>query len=109
MRPWLRRLITRSLAIIPAALVAIYYGDEATGSLLVFSQVVLGLQLPFAVIPLIMFTSDKTKMGRFATPLWMKLLAWLTAAVIVSLNIYLLILMLGKSGWFVGMFRTAVQ
>ena len=89
MQPWLRRLLTRLLAIIPAILTILIAGEEATYRLLIFSQVVLSLQLPFAIIPLIHFTSDKTKMGEFANALWVKVLAWLTAAIIVGLNLRL--------------------
>jgi manganese transport protein len=87
LRPWLRRLITRLIAIIPAVICTALYGESGTARLLVFSQVVLSLQLSFAVIPLILFTSDRRKMGDFAIPLWMKLLAWLTAGIIVALNV----------------------
>ena len=86
MRPWLRRLITRMIAIVPAAIVAGLYGESGTATLLVFSQVILSLQLPFAVIPLVMFTSDRRKMGEFASPLWVRVLAWTTALLIVALN-----------------------
>lgn len=87
--PWLRRLITRLIAIIPAYLVIAVMGEGETGNLLVFSQVVLSLQLGFAVIPLIHFTSDKTKMGDFAIKPIVKILAWLIAAIIVVLNVRL--------------------
>jgi manganese transport protein len=90
-RPWLRRLITRLIAIVPAALMAIFGGVSGTAHLLLFSQVVLSLQLSFAVFPLVMFTSDRTKMGQFANPPWMKVLAYLVAGVIASLNILLLV------------------
>jgi len=90
-RPWLRRLITRAIAIVPAAIVAILYGESGTAKLLVLSQVVLSLQLSFAVFPLVLFTSDKVKMGEFANPVWLKVLAYLVAAVIAALNAYLLI------------------
>lgn len=86
MRPWLRRLITRMIAIVPAAIVAGLYGESGTAKLLVFSQVILSLQLPFAVIPLVIFTSDRRKMGEFASPRWMGFLAWATALLIVALN-----------------------
>jgi manganese transport protein len=89
--PWLRRLITRLIAIIPAYLVIILYGENKTGALLVFSQVVLSLQLGFAVIPLIHFTSDKVKMGVFANKMWVKILAWAIALVIIGLNVQLVI------------------
>lgn len=90
-RPWLRRLMTRLLAIVPALFTIIYYGDGALGSLLVLSQVVLSLQLGFAVIPLIHFNSDKKLMKEFAIKWWVKILAWTSAAVIVYLNIHLVI------------------
>ncbi|HUS36203.1 MAG TPA: Nramp family divalent metal transporter [Verrucomicrobiae bacterium] len=91
MRPWLRRLITRGIAIIPAVIVTAMYGENGTTRLLVLSQVVLSLQLSFAVIPLVLFTSDKRKMGEFANPLWLKMLAWIITAVIVTLNVKLLV------------------
>ena len=97
LRPWLRRLITRAIAIIPAAIVAILYGASGTAKLLVFSQVVLSLQLSFAVFPLVQFTSDRRKMGEFANALWVKVLAYTVAAVIASLNAWLLVQTL--RGW----------
>ncbi|MEO5502074.1 MAG: Nramp family divalent metal transporter [Ginsengibacter sp.] len=90
-QPWLRRMITRVIAIIPALITIIYFGDRALGSLLVLSQVVLSLQLGFAVIPLIHFTSSKVLMKNFSIPLWLKMLAWICAAVIVYLNIQLVL------------------
>jgi manganese transport protein len=87
--PWLRRLVTRVIAIVPAYIVILVYGESETGALLVFSQVVLSLQLGFAIIPLIHFTSDKEKMGVFAIKLWMKIAAWAIALIIVSLNVKL--------------------
>ncbi len=90
LRPWLRRLITRLIAIVPAVLVIAIYGDSGAGPLLILSQVILSLQLPFAVFPLVMFTSDKAKMGRFVSPLWMKSLAWFVSLVIAVLNVWLL-------------------
>ncbi|GET28596.1 Nramp family divalent metal transporter [Prolixibacter sp. SD074] len=90
-QPWLRRLITRLLAIIPALFTIIYFGDGALGRLLVLSQVVLSLQLGFAVIPLIHFNSDRKVMKEFTIKLWVKILAWLSAAVIIYLNIRLVI------------------
>ena len=88
---WLRRLITRLIAIIPAYIVIIFYGESETGALLVFSQVVLSLQLGFAVVPLIHFTSDKEKMGVFAIKPWLKISAWVIAGIIVSLNVKLVL------------------
>jgi manganese transport protein len=89
-RPWLRRLITRAIAIVPAAIVAIMYGESGTAKLLVFSQVILSMQLSFAVFPLVAFTSDKLKMGEFVNPVWLKALAYFVAFVIAGLNIWLL-------------------
>jgi manganese transport protein len=91
LRPWLRRLITRGIAIVPAAAVAMIYGESGTAKLLVFSQVILSMQLSFAVFPLVTFTSDKLKMGQFVNPLWLKLLAYTVALVIAVLNIWLLL------------------
>ena len=88
-QPWLRRLITRLLAIIPAFFTILYFGDDALSGLLILSQVVLSLQLGFAVIPLIHLTSDKKEMKGFAIKLWVKILAWISAGVIVILNIKL--------------------
>lgn len=90
LRPWLRRLITRAIAIVPAVCVIGYFGESKTTDLLIWSQVILSMQLSFAVIPLVMFTSDRAKMGEFANPLWIKLLAWPVALIIVVLNLKLL-------------------
>ena len=90
LRPWLRRLITRLIAIVPAVIVVAMYGQRGTGPLLILSQVVLSLQLPFAVFPLVMFTSDRHKMGAFVSPGWVKVLAWTVAVIIAALNAYLL-------------------
>jgi manganese transport protein len=90
LRPWLRRLITRLIAIIPAIIVVALYGERGTGQLIILSQVVLSMQLSFAVFPLVMFTGDPHKMGAFASPWWLKALAWPTAVVIAVLNGYLL-------------------
>ena len=89
-RPWLRRLTTRLIAIIPAVIVSVIYGESGTAKLLILSQVILSLQLSFAVFPLVMFTSDKLKMGTFVNPLWVKVLAYTVATVIASLNVWLL-------------------
>ncbi len=90
LRPWLRRLVTRLIAIIPAIVVIVIYGDRGTGPLLILSQVILSLQLPFAVFPLVMFTGDRAKMGAFVSPRWVKILAWTVAVVIAALNVWLL-------------------
>jgi manganese transport protein len=90
LRPWLRRLITRLIAIIPAIIVVVLYGERGTGPLLILSQVILSLQLPFAVFPLVAFTSDRHKMGAFVNPGWVKVLAWSVAVIIGALNVYLL-------------------
>ena len=91
MRPWVRRLTTRLLAIVPAIIVIHLTGEGGTTRLLVVSQVILSLQLPFAIVPLVKFTSSKVRMGEFASPLIMTLLAWLSATIILSLNVYFLI------------------
>jgi len=90
LRPWLRRLITRVIAIVPAIIVVYLYGERGTGALLILSQVVLSLQLPFAVFPLVMFTSSRAKMGEFVSPRWLTALAWLVAVIIAVLNLWLL-------------------
>ncbi|HEV7594405.1 MAG TPA: Nramp family divalent metal transporter [Gemmatimonadaceae bacterium] len=90
LRPWLRRLITRGIAIVPAVIVAIMFGESGTAKLLILSQVVLSMQLSFAVFPLVAFTSDKLKMGELVNPGWLKVLAYAVAFVIASLNIWLL-------------------
>lgn len=91
LRPWIRRLLTRMVAIVPAALVAGFFGERGMGDLLILSQVILSLQLGFAVVPLVVFTSDREKMGRFSNNRILKMAAWLIAVIIVSLNAYLLI------------------
>lgn len=85
-QPWLRRLITRLIAIVPAFIVILIYGEKATGDLLILSQVILSMQLGFAIIPLIHLTSDKSKMGEFANKPWVNVLAWIIAAIVVGLN-----------------------
>jgi manganese transport protein len=96
MRPWLRRLITRLVAIIPAAITVYVSGEEGTYKLLILSQVILSMQLSFAVIPLIQFTSDRRRMGEFANPPWVRALAWSAAALIVGLNLRLVWTTLGE-------------
>jgi manganese transport protein len=90
LKPWLRRLITRLLAIIPALVVAILYGESGTTDLLVLSQVILSLQLSFAVVPLVLFTSNKSKMGIFTNSKTIQILAWIISGIIIALNGYLL-------------------
>ena len=90
LRPWLRRLVTRLIAIIPALITVYFYGERGTGQLLILSQVILSLQLPFAVFPLVMFTGDRRKMGELAAPRWMLVLAWPVAVLIGGLNVWLL-------------------
>jgi manganese transport protein len=97
MRPWMRRLITRGIAIVPAVIVAVMYGESGTARLLVLSQVILSLQLSFAVFPLVRFTSEKAKMGEFVNPGWLKALAYAVAVLIAGLNVWLLVQTLG--GW----------
>jgi manganese transport protein len=90
MRPWLRRLVTRTMAIIPAAFTVYLAGEHGTYRLLILSQVILSMQLPFAVIPLIHFTSSRERMGEFANRAWLKVLAWSAALVILTLNLWLM-------------------
>ena len=91
MAPWLRRLTTRAIAIVPAALVTIWYGEKGTAQLLILSQVILSLQLPFAIVPLVMFTASKAKMSAFVAPRWLTACAALTAAIVIALNVKLLV------------------
>src|SRR5215471_9473973 len=88
---WARRLITRAIAIVPAAIVTIWFGEKGTAQLLILSQVILSLQLPFAIVPLVMFTADQRKMGALVAPRWVTALAIITAAAIIALNIKLLV------------------
>ena len=97
LRPWLRRLITRGIAIVPAVTVAILYGESGTAKLLILSQVMLSLQLSFAVFPLVLFTSDRAKMGEFTNSTWVKVLAYGVAFIIAALNAWLLVQTFG--GW----------
>ena len=90
LRPWLRRLLTRLIAIVPAVCVIGYFGESKTTQLLIASQVVLSMQLGFAVWPLMRFTGEKAKMGVFANPTWLKILGWTTTAIIIILNVKLL-------------------
>ncbi len=90
LRPWVRRLLTRLIAIVPAAIIASMYGERGVGELLILSQVILSLQLGFAVVPLVIFTSDKKKMGNFVNSTWLKVLAWAVTVLIIALNAYLL-------------------
>jgi manganese transport protein len=89
-RPWLRRMVTRLFAIVPALITVILYGGHGIGGLLILSQVILSLQLPFAVFPLVAFTGDRRIMGRFVNPLWLKAIAWPVAVVIAALNLWLI-------------------
>ena len=99
LRPWLRRLITRLVAIVPAVICAALYGTSGTAKLLLLSQVILSLQLSFAVIPLVLFVGDRRKMGEFVIPGWLRTLAWATAALIVLLNAKYLSDWSGISAW----------
>ncbi|HMA01898.1 MAG TPA: Nramp family divalent metal transporter, partial [Gemmatimonadaceae bacterium] len=94
LRPWMRRLITRGLAIVPAVIVAILYGESGTAKLLVMSQVVLSVQLSFAVFPLVRFTSDRVKMGEFVNPSWLRALSYAVAFFIAALNVWLIVQLL---------------
>ena len=102
LRPWLRRLITRAIAIIPAVIVAALYGASGTAKLLLLSQVILSLQLSFAVIPLVAFTSERRKMGEFTSSVCLKTLAWATAALIIFLNGKYLCDWIGITSWITG-------
>jgi manganese transport protein len=97
--PWLRRLVTRLIAIVPAVCVIGFFGEGKTTDLLIWSQVILSMQLSFAVIPLLLFTDNRAKMGPFANPLWIKVLAWVSAAVIVVLNVKLLFDFFAPPSW----------
>jgi manganese transport protein len=97
MRPWMRRLVTRLVAIVPAFLTILYFGANQMTNLLVASQVVLSLQLPFAVVPLLQFTNERARMGEFASQRWVRVLGWMTAAIIIGLNTYLVCWEIG--GW----------
>ena len=88
--PWLRRLVTRGIAIIPAAGVTIFYGEQETGKLLILTQVMLSVQLPFAVVPLVQFTASRAKMGALKAPTWLVTFAIAIAAILIALNIKLL-------------------
>ncbi len=96
MRAWLRRMVTRSIALVPAVIVIAVMGSKGTYQLLILSQVILSLQLPFAVIPLIHFTSSRKKMGAFASKKWVIAFAWIVAGIIVALNLYFIVPMIGE-------------
>ncbi len=95
LKPWARRLVTRLVAVIPALITILWFGEKSTTSLLILSQVILSLQLPFAVIPLVMFTSNRGLMGEFVNPPWLKVMAYAVTTIIVGLNGWLLI----QTGW----------
>ena len=97
--PWLRRLITRLIAVVPAVCVIGWFGESKTTDLLVWSQVILSMQLSFAVVPLLVFTGDRLKMGRFVNPPWIKVLAWTVAAIIIVLNVKLLFDFFAPDAW----------
>ena len=97
--PWLRRLITRLIAIVPAVCVIGYFGEDKTTDLLIWSQVILSMQLSFAVIPLLIFTGSRVKMGKFVNPLWIKILAWSSASIIVALNVKYLFGKFAPQSW----------
>jgi len=90
MAPWARRLVTRGIAIVPALIATAYFGESGTAKLLIWSQVMLSLQLPFAMIPLVIFTADNKKMNGLAAPRWLTWSAWIITVVIVSLNLKLI-------------------
>ncbi|WP_034537826.1 Nramp family divalent metal transporter [Carnobacterium inhibens] len=90
-KPWVRRIITRLLAVIPVFIVTIIAGENGATDLLIFSQVILSMQLPFALVPLVLFTSDKHKMGSFVNSTWVKIVAWTATVIIICLNVYLVV------------------
>jgi manganese transport protein len=98
LRPWLRRLITRAIAIVPAIVVIGFFGEDKSTELLVASQVCLSMQLGFACWPLMRFTSERAKMGEFVNPWWVKLLGWSTTLIIIGLNVKLLLDFAGLTG-----------
>lgn len=108
MRPWLRRLLTRMVAVIPAAITILSTGEQGAYKLLILSQVILSMQLPFAVIPLIHFTSDRMRMGSFVSPKWVRALAWTAATIIVGLNIKLVVSVIGEWIQSAGDYRTLI-
>jgi manganese transport protein len=99
LRPWLRRLITRAIAIVPAVIIIGFFGEGKTTDLLVASQVALSMQLGFAVWPLMRFTGERAKMGPFVNPVWIKILGWTTAIIIIVLNVKLLLDMFLPNAW----------
>jgi len=99
LRPWLRRLITRAIAIVPAVIIIGFFGEGKTTDLLVASQVALSMQLGFAVWPLMRFTGERAKMGPFVNPFWIKILGWTTALIIIVLNLKLLLDMFLPNAW----------
>jgi manganese transport protein len=109
MQPWLRRLLTRTMAIIPAALTVYLAGESGTYKLLILSQIILSMQLPFAVIPLIHFTNDKVRMGALANRAWVKVLAWMSAALILVLNVWLVVISLEDWLKDAGAWRTRLE
>jgi manganese transport protein len=88
--PWLRRLVTRLIAVVPAIIVTALYGSSGVAALLILSQVILSLQLPFAIVPLVKFTGSRLRMGEFISPVWLRIVAWAIAAAIIALNLKLL-------------------
>ena len=96
---WARRLLTRAIAIVPAIFTVLLLGEAAVGRLLILSQVVLSLQLPFAIVPLVIFTADRQRMGALVAPKWLTALAAIIAVIIIGLNIWLIAQMvLGSAG-----------
>jgi manganese transport protein len=105
LRPWVRRLLTRMIAIVPAVICTAVYGESGTAKLIILSQVVLSLQLAFAVVPLVLFTSDRRKMGEFVSPVWLQILAWVTTAIIIVLNVKYLSDWCGLTAWLAKLFH----
>jgi manganese transport protein len=109
MRPWMRRMVTRAIAVIPAALTIYIAGDKSTLGLLLLSQAIISMQLPFAIVPLIQFTSDRGRMGAFANRQWVRALAWITAAIIIGLNVLLATQAIGEWIGSAGHWRSVVS
>jgi manganese transport protein len=106
-RPWLRRMISRLIALVPTVIAVAIFGEKGLGSLLIFSQVVLSAQLSFAVVPLIQFTSDRKKMGEFTNGLTTRIIGWGMAAMIAGLNAYLIYKTIGLDTWLKQLFNHA--
>jgi manganese transport protein len=106
LQPWLRRLVTRAIAVVPAVVVIGFYGEDKTNDLLIGSQVALSMQLGFAVWPLMRFTSDRAKMGEFVNPAWLKVLGWTVTGLILLLNAKLVLDEILPAAWLRALYST---